>query len=66
MDEDTRQKIIRIEERVDAIFVSVEKTRKYIFWSMMGTIILFVLPLIAMLFILPSLISSLGADVLSY
>ncbi len=39
------------------IYKSVEKTRKYFLYSMIGTIVTFVLPLIAFLFALPRIIN---------
>ena len=45
-------------EIIDRIFISVEKTRKYYLWTMWGTIIVFVLPLIALAFVIPSFMSA--------
>ncbi|MEI6304440.1 MAG: hypothetical protein WCP09_00235 [Candidatus Taylorbacteria bacterium] len=45
-------------EIIDQIFVSVEKTRKYYLWTMWGTVIVFVLPLIALAFVIPSFMST--------
>ena len=36
----------------------LEKTRKYLLWTMIATIAFFVLPLVGLLFIVPSFISS--------
>lgn len=47
-----------IEKKLDATFVSAEKTRKYIFWTVVITVGLFVVPLIASVFILPSFINT--------
>ena len=47
-----------LEKKIDAIYESVEKTRKYFKWTMIITIIVIVLPLLASLLIIPSLISS--------
>ncbi|MEA2715183.1 MAG: hypothetical protein QOG91_211 [Candidatus Parcubacteria bacterium] len=43
---------------IEKIYVSVEKTRKYYLWTMIGTIIVFVLPLIILAFALPSFINT--------
>jgi TRAP-type mannitol/chloroaromatic compound transport system permease small subunit len=44
--------------KIDAIYTSVEKTRKYLLWTMIATIAFFVLPLIGLIFIVPTFISS--------
>lgn len=46
------------QKKIDAIYTSVEKTRSYLWWTMIGTIAFFVLPLIGLLFIVPSFIST--------
>lgn len=55
MDQETTQ---RLEQKIDAIYVSVEKTRKYFFWTMVVTLVLFILPLIGLVFAIPSFLSS--------
>jgi len=52
------EKIKEMENKIDKIYVSVEKTRKYFFWTMVITIILFVLPLIGLVFAVPSFIKN--------
>ena len=49
---------ITLEQKIDQIYVSVEKTRKYFLWTMIITIVLFVLPLIGLLFVIPSFFSA--------
>jgi type IV secretory pathway component VirB8 len=41
-------------ELIEKIYSSVEKTRKYFLWTLIATIVAFVLPLIIMAFVLPS------------
>lgn len=48
------------EAKLDAIFVSVEKTRKYFQLVMWVSLAMVVLPLIGMVMIIPSLMSSLA------
>ncbi len=51
----------KIEEqgiKIDAIYKSVEKTRKYFLMIIWITVIAVVLPLVAMMFVLPSFISN--------
>ena len=59
MDQTSIEKELREQrELIEKIHVSVEKTRKYFLWTMWGTIILFVLPLIIAAFVIPSFINS--------
>lgn len=58
MDEQLKERLDRLEMRVNAIFVSVEKTRKYFLWTMIITIVVIVLPLIGMAFVIPNVIST--------
>lgn len=46
------------DEKIEAIYKSVEKTRKYILIVTIATIVAFVLPLIGIMFVVPSLINS--------
>lgn len=50
----TDSRLNALEFKIDAIYVSVEKTRKYFLWTMAATIVAFVLPLIGLIFALPS------------
>jgi hypothetical protein len=43
---------------LEQIYVSVEKTRKYFQWTLIATLIAFVLPLILALIAIPMMISS--------
>ena len=45
-------------EIIERILVSVEKTRKYYLWTMWGTVIMFVVPLLALGFVIPSFLSN--------
>lgn len=56
MDPQTKQLLDDQQKKIDAIYVSVEKTRKYMFWTGIATIVFFVLPLIAAAFLIPSII----------
>lgn len=49
-----------LEKKIDAIYVSAEKTRKYIFWTVMVTIALVVLPLILLPFAIGQFLSYFG------
>ena len=52
------QKLIELEQKIDKIYVSVEKTRKYFMWTGIITLLIIVVPLILMTLVLPSFISN--------
>ena len=52
------QKIEDLSKKVDAIYISSEKTRKYFLWTMIISVVLFVVPLIGLIFAVPSFLSS--------
>ncbi len=58
MNENIEKRLADLEEKVDAIYTSVEKTRKYMQWTAIITIAVIVLPLIGLLFAIPSLLST--------
>ena len=60
--EPTEQKLTALEAKIDAIYVSVEKTRNYFKWTMIITLALFLLPLIGLLFAIPAFLSSYGTS----
>ena len=45
-------------QKIDKIYASVEKTRKYFFWTMIITIAVIVLPIIGLFFAIPSFMSN--------
>ncbi len=58
MEEDLQKKIEEQGIKIDAIYKSVEKTRKYFLMIIWITVIAVVLPLVAMAFVLPSFINT--------
>ena len=52
--ENISPRVDELEKKIDAIYVSVEKTRKYILTTMIITIIVVVLPVLGLFFALPS------------
>ena len=46
------------DEKINAIYVSVEKTRKYFLWIFWITIIMVVLPIIGLVFAIPAFLKS--------
>ncbi len=58
MEQETTKKIKELEEKIDKIYNSVEKTRKYLLWTMIVTVAVIVIPLIILMLVLPSFISN--------
>ncbi len=52
-------KIKILEEKIDKMYVSVEKLRKYFFWTGVITLLLIILPLFVLPFLLPAALSGL-------
>lgn len=58
MDEQTQQKMEVMEEKLDQILASVEKTRKYFQVVMWVTLAMVVLPALGLLFVIPAFLRS--------
>ena len=63
MDEEIKKQLNEQRQLIEQIWISVEKTRKYFLWTMIVSILLFVLPLIIFLFALPSFLGNLTGGV---
>jgi hypothetical protein len=59
MTDELIQKIEEQQQKIDAIYVSVEKLRNYFKWTLIITLITVVLPLVALMFILPWFVKTL-------
>ena len=57
-DREMRERLYALEQKVDKIFISSEKTRKYFLWTIIISLALFVLPLIGLIFAIPAFLSS--------
>lgn len=58
MEPNLDNKIKELEAKIDLIYTSVEKTRKYILWTAIITVAVVVLPLIGLIFAIPSFLST--------
>ena len=58
MEQEILQKIQAQEEKLEKIYQSVEKTRKYFLWTAIGTLVAFLLPLIGLIFAIPFFLNS--------
>lgn len=52
------ERLAAMEKKIDAIYATTEKTRKYLLWTGIVTIALIVLPAIALVFAIPSFMST--------
>ncbi len=59
--EEILKKIEEQQAKIDAIYVSVEKLRKYFLWTLIVTVATVLVPLIAVVIILPSLLSTVSS-----
>lgn len=48
------------DQKLDAIYKSVEKTRKYFMWTLIISLLVIVLPLIGLVFAIPAFLGTLG------
>ena len=61
MEQDILKKLEEQEQKINLIYISVEKTRKYFQWTLIITVVTVLLPLIAMVIAVPWMISSLSS-----
>jgi len=57
MEEEILKKIAEQEEKINAIYNSVEKTRKYFLWMLIITAVMIIIPLIGLLFVIPQFLN---------
>ena len=58
MEPNLENKIAALEKKIDLVYESSEKTRKYLKWTGIITVAVLVLPLIGLMFAIPSFIST--------
>lgn len=58
MDPNIEKKLEELSKKIDAVYVSTEKTRKYFLVVLVVSLVVFVLPLIGLMFAIPSFIST--------
>lgn len=57
IDPELAQRLDELSQKIDAAYRAAEAARKYLFWTGVVTVALFVLPLIGLLFVLPQFFS---------
>ncbi|MHB1086647.1 MAG: Uncharacterized protein Athens041674_490 [Parcubacteria group bacterium Athens0416_74] len=58
MEQELSERLRVLEAKIDATFVSAEKTRKYFLTIIIVSVVAFVLPLIGLAFAVPAMLSS--------
>ena len=61
MEQELLKKLEEQEKKIDAIYVSVEKTRKYFQWTLIVTVVTIVLPIVVLIIMIPWLMSTLSS-----
>ena len=60
MDQELEARLKAQDEKLEQIYVSVEKTRKYFLFTMVSTLVFFLVPVIGLMFAIPALLNSLS------
>jgi len=58
LDPELKQELDTLSVKIDAAFQSAEKTRRYILWTIIGSVLIVLLPLLILPFFAGSLLSS--------
>ena len=58
MEQEILRKIEELEKKVEAVYQSSEKMRKYFLWTLIITAVVIILPLIAMIFVIPQFLNT--------
>jgi len=66
MEEEFKKQFNQQQELLEKIYRSTEKTRKYFLWTLIISLVVFVIPLIIMIFVLPSFINTLTSGLGSF
>ena len=60
--EEVLKKLAELEKKLDAVYKSAEKTRKYFMWTLILSVVFLVLPLIVLIFIIPQFLDAIGGN----
>lgn len=61
MDTQIEERVARMEQKIDAIYVSVEKTRNYFKWTLIISVVMIVLPILLSLILVPILMNTVSS-----
>lgn len=59
--ETTEEQLKRLEEKIDAVYVSTEKARKYLLITLIITVVTIVLPILIAIFMIPVALDTFGS-----
>ena len=62
MDQEILAKIDALESKIDAVYQSSEKMRKYFLWTLIITAAVILLPLIGLLFVIPQFLNQYSSN----
>ena len=60
MDEELSRRLDSQDKKLEAVYISVEKTRKYIKWTLILSVVFVVLPMIGLIFAIPQFLGTLN------
>ena len=63
MDQEIAAKIEALESKIDAVYRSSEKMRKYFLWTLVITAAVVILPLIGLVFVIPQFINQYSGNI---
>ena len=58
MEQEILRKIEELEKKIEAVYQSSEKTRKYFLWTLIITAIVIILPLVGLLIVIPQFLNT--------
>jgi hypothetical protein len=61
MEQEILKKLEEQQKKIDAIYISVEKTRKYFLWTLIATVVMFVLPIVGLIVVIPFFMSAINS-----
>lgn len=61
MEQEILKKLEEQDKKIDLIYASVEKTRSYFLWTLIISVVFFILPLVGLAFAIPFFLSTLSS-----
>ncbi len=58
MEQDILKRLEEQDKKLEAIYRSVEKTRKYFLWTLIITLVFMILPLIGLIYAIPKMLNA--------
>jgi len=62
MEEETKKRLDAQDKLLEKIYISVEKTRKYFLLAVILSLIMFILPILGLIFVLPKFLDTLNYE----